>query len=174
VRLGGDTVRYLSADATSLNTLTVRFAGDQIDLTDRTVDGGIDPGPCDPGEITNDANAWIVQALCPRTRISSLFVDVGDREDRVTIDVPLPVVLIGGPGADVLQTGAGADQLRGDDGNDQLSAGAGDDVIDGAAPASTCSPAATATTCCATPTGSPTASPAAPARTALRPTPRTP
>lgn len=131
VRIGGDVVRYQAADATSLNTLTVRIAGDQIDLTDRTVDGGIDPGPCDPGEITNDANAWIVQALCPRAGMTSLLIDVGDREDRATIDVPMPVVLIGGPGADVLQTGSQADQLRGDDGNDSLSAGAGGDVVEG-------------------------------------------
>jgi RTX calcium-binding nonapeptide repeat (4 copies) len=131
VRIGGNVVRYQAEDATSLNTLTVRITGDQIDLTDRTVDGGIDPGPCDPGEITNDANAWIVQALCPRAGMASLLIDVGDREDRATIDAPLPVVLIGGPGADVLQTGGQADQLRGDDGNDDLAAGAGGDVVDG-------------------------------------------
>ena len=131
VRIGGDVVRYTSEDATSLNTLTVRLDGDRIDFTDRTVDGGIDPGPCDPGEISADANAWIVQALCPRGPIATLHVDLGEREDRATVDVPLPVVLIGGPGSDVLRSGPDADHVRGDDGNDDLAGGAGNDVIDG-------------------------------------------
>jgi RTX calcium-binding nonapeptide repeat (4 copies) len=131
VRIAGDTVRYTSEDATSLNTLTVALAGERIDFTDRTVDGGIDPGSCDPGEISNDANAWILQALCPRAPIARLHVDLGEREDRATVDVPLPVVLIGGPGSDVLRTGAPADQVRGDDGNDDLAAGGGNDVVDG-------------------------------------------
>jgi hypothetical protein len=131
VRIAGDTVRYTSEDATSLNTLTVGLAGERIDFTDRTVDGGIDPGSCDPGEISNDANAWILQALCPRGPIARLHLDLGEREDRATVDVPLPVVLIGGPGTDVLRTGAPADQVRGDDGNDDVATGGGNDLVDG-------------------------------------------
>ncbi|MGH2947419.1 MAG: calcium-binding protein, partial [Solirubrobacteraceae bacterium] len=131
VRIGGDTVNYLSVDATSLNTLTGRMTGGRIELRDRTVDGGIDPGPCDPGEITNDANAWIVQVFCSRRRVDKLNIDLGEREDSATIDVPLPVTLLGGPGSDVLATGAGADRVRGGDGNDRLDAGPGDDVLDG-------------------------------------------
>ena len=131
VRIGGATVRYASADATSLNTLTVRIAGDRIEFRDATVDGGIDPGSCDPGDISNDANAWIVQALCPRAGMSEVNVDLGEREDRATIDVPLRVVLLGGPGSDILRTGASPDQVRGDTGNDDLATGAGADVVDG-------------------------------------------
>jgi hypothetical protein len=131
VRIGGDTVRYLSVDATSLNTLTVRFSGDRIDFTDRTVDGGIDPGTCDPGEISNDANAWIVQALCPRAGMASLHIDLGEREDTVTIDAALPAVLLGGPGADTLRSGAGADQVTAGEGNDDAATSAGNDVLDG-------------------------------------------
>ncbi len=131
VRIGGDTVRYHSVDATSLNTLTVRIAGDRIDVSDRTVDGGIDPGPCEPGAISDDANAWIVQALCPRAGMTELNIDLGEREDRATIDVPLRVVLFGGPGSDVLRTGASADEVRGDAGNDNLATGPGNDVVEG-------------------------------------------
>jgi hypothetical protein len=131
VRIGGDVVRYHSADATSLNTLVVRLDGDRIDLSDRTVDGGIDPGPCDPGDISDDANAWIVQAFCPRAGIASLNLDLGEREDSATVDVPLPVVLIGGPGSDTLRTGGSVDQVRGDDGNDDLATGPGNDVVEG-------------------------------------------
>jgi RTX calcium-binding nonapeptide repeat (4 copies) len=131
VRIGGDVVRYHSADATSLNTLVVRIDGDRIDISDRTVDGGIDPGPCEPGDISDDANAWIVQALCPRAGMASLNLDLGEREDSASVDVPLPVVLLGGPGSDVLRTGASVDQMRGDDGNDDLAAAAGNDVVEG-------------------------------------------
>jgi Ca2+-binding RTX toxin-like protein len=131
VRVGGDVARYLSADATSLNTLVVRLDGDRIDFSDRTVDGGIDPGPCEPGDISDDANTWIIQALCPRAGIGSLNIDLGEREDSAAIDVPMPVLLLGGPGSDTLRTGSSADQMRGDDGNDDLASGAGNDVVDG-------------------------------------------
>jgi len=131
VRLGGDIVRYTSVDATSLNSLTARVAGNRIDLTDRTVDGGIDPGTCDPGAISDDANAWIVQALCPRAGMAELNIDLGEREDKASIDVPMRVVLLGGPGSDVLRTAASPDQVRGDAGNDDLGTGAGADVVDG-------------------------------------------
>jgi Ca2+-binding RTX toxin-like protein len=131
VRIGGDTVTYLSADATSLNTLTVRMSGPRIELRDRTVDGGIDPGTCDPGEVSDDANAWIVQVLCPAARIARLRIDLGEREDTASVTVPLPVVLLGGPGTDTLRTGAPADELRGGDGNDTLDGGGGNDALDG-------------------------------------------
>jgi hypothetical protein len=131
VRIGGDAVNYLSVDATSLNTLTGRMAGGRIELRDRTVDGGIDPGPCDPGEITPDANAWIVQVFCSRERVARLHIDLGEREDSATLDVAMPVTILGGPGSDTLRLGAGADRLRGDDGNDQVAGGGGNDVVDG-------------------------------------------
>ena len=131
VRVGGDVARYLSADATSLNTLVVRIDGDRVDFSDRTVDGGIDPGPCEPGDISDDANTWIIQALCPRAGLASLSIDLGEREDSAAIDVPMPVLLLGGPGADTLRTGGSADQVRGDDGNDDVASGAGNDVVDG-------------------------------------------
>ena len=131
VRFAGDTVRYTSEDATSLNTLTVGMSGERIDFTDRTVDGGIDPGTCEPGEISNDANAWILQALCPRGPVARLHIDLGEREDRATVEVPLPVVLLGGSGADILRTGVSADQVSAGDGNDDVAAGQANDVVDG-------------------------------------------
>ena len=89
VRIGGNTVTYLSADATSLNTLIVRTAGQRIEFSDRTVDGGIDPGSCDPGAINQ--STWIVQVFCSRERLDAVRIDLGEREDRATIDLPLPV-----------------------------------------------------------------------------------
>jgi len=49
VRPAGAVVSYLSADATSLNTLSVRANGSRIEFRDPTVDGGMDPGDCTPG-----------------------------------------------------------------------------------------------------------------------------
>ena len=131
VRIGGDAVSYLSADATSLNTLEVRMAGGRIEFSDRTVDGGIDPGTCDPGAITEDANAWIIQVFCSRERITNARIDLGEREDRATIALAMPVTLLGGPGSDTLRTGPAADRVQGDDGNDDLAGGPGADVLDG-------------------------------------------
>jgi RTX calcium-binding nonapeptide repeat (4 copies) len=129
IRIGGDTVTYLSADATSLNTLTVRTAGQRIEFSDRTVDGGIDPGTCDPGAIS--AETLIVQVFCARERIAAARIDLGEREDRATIDLPLPVTVLGGPGSDVLRAGTPADRVEGGDGNDDVAGGGGNDVVDG-------------------------------------------
>jgi Ca2+-binding RTX toxin-like protein len=131
VRIGGDAVSYLSADATSLNTLDVRMSGQRIEFSDRTVDGGIDPGTCDPGAISEDANAWIVQVFCARERITNVQINLGEREDRATIALAMPVTLLGGPGSDTLRSGEAADRVQGDEGNDDLAGGAGADTLDG-------------------------------------------
>jgi hypothetical protein len=131
VRIGGTTVNYISVDATSLNTLTARMAGSRIEFDDRTVDGGIDPGTCDPGAISDDANAWIVQVFCPRGRITAASIDLGDREDRATVDLPMPVTLLGGAGSDILRTGTRAEDVQGGDGNDDIATGEGADNVDG-------------------------------------------
>jgi Ca2+-binding RTX toxin-like protein len=131
VRIGGTTVNYLSADATSLNSLTMRMSGGRIEFSDRTVDGGIDPGTCDPGAITEDANAWIIQVFCSRQRIAAARIDLGEREDRAEIDLPMRATVLGGPGSDVLRTGSPADRVEGDDGNDDVASGGGNDVVDG-------------------------------------------
>jgi Ca2+-binding RTX toxin-like protein len=91
----------------------------------------MDPGPCRPGDTTNDANFWIIQVFCARAGIASLRADLGEREDAATITGPLSVTLTGGPGADRLQTGEGRDTVDGGDGNDRLDSGAGPDELDG-------------------------------------------
>jgi RTX calcium-binding nonapeptide repeat (4 copies) len=131
VRIGGTKVTYLSADATSLNTLTGRVNGGRIELHDPTVDGGIDPGTCDPGDITDDGNAWIIQVFCPRGGIDGLRIDLGEREDTATLDLPVEIELLGGGGADTLSTGGLADSVAGNQGNDRLRTGAGGDELSG-------------------------------------------
>ncbi len=131
VRPAGAVVSYISADATSLNTLTVRASGGRIEFRDPTVDGGMDPGDCDPGDVSEDANAWIVQTFCPSAGVRSVRLDLGEREDTATVSVDIPTTLLGGPGADRLTGGPAADQLSGDDGDDALDGGGGPDVAIG-------------------------------------------
>ena len=124
-------VSYLSADATSLNTLVVRPSGSRIEFRDPTVDGGMDPGSCTPGDISSDANAWIIQTFCPAAGVRSVRLDLGEREDTATVSVDIPSTLLGGPGADRLTGGPAADQLSGDDGDDTLAGGGANDVLIG-------------------------------------------
>jgi hypothetical protein len=129
VRVGGGTLQYLSVDATSLNDLRASVTGRRVVLLDRAVDGGVSPGSCDPGRIS--ADGLIVQVRCPRRRVSNLSIDLGEREDRATIDLAMPVTLLGGPGSDELRTGPGDDRVQADTGNDEAAGGAGADFVDG-------------------------------------------
>ena len=129
VRPAGAVVSYVSADATSLNTLTVRGSGGRIEFHDPTVDGGMDPGDCTPGDVSADANAWIIQTFCPAAGVRSVRLDLGEREDTATVSIDIPTTLLGGAGADRLTGGPAADQLSGDDGDDVLAGGGGADIM---------------------------------------------
>ena len=100
-------------------------------VRDPTVDGGMDPGPCHPDEITNDANSWIIQVSCPAGGLSRLRVSLGDREDHAELAVSIPVALSGGFGTDTLTSGDGNDVVTGDDGNDTVLGRGGNDQADG-------------------------------------------
>jgi hypothetical protein len=129
VRPGGAVVSYLSADATSLNDLVVRRDGSRIEFRDEAVDGGMDPGGCVPGDLNGDG--YVIQAFCPSAPVARVRVDLGDREDKATVSLAIPVTVLGGTGSDRITTGEGADELAGGTGNDVLAAGGGADVIDG-------------------------------------------
>jgi Ca2+-binding RTX toxin-like protein len=131
LRYSGSDLTYFAEDATSANRLTIRPSGRDLELRDPTSDGGIDPGPCRPGDISDDANAWILQAFCPRADVARIRLDLGEREDAATLSVAVPATVAGGDGADRLTTGAPGDELDGDGGNDRLAGGAGRDVLDG-------------------------------------------
>ncbi|MDA0183945.1 hypothetical protein OJ997_26800 [Solirubrobacter phytolaccae] len=129
IRVLGSEAVYLSQDATSLNTLTVRATGGDIEFLDPTVDGGTDVGTCRPGDITGEPNFWVIQAFCPSGGITRVRVDLGDREDTATITPGLPAIVLGGAGADVITTGDLVDSVDGGDGNDRLATGGGNDVV---------------------------------------------
>nr|MDQ5808419.1 hypothetical protein [Actinomycetota bacterium] len=154
MKVDGETIHYTANDDVSLNDLSVTVQGSDLRFVDRGADGGITPpSECSPGET--NAQGWIVEVTCPRSGITTLRIDVGEAQDKVTAELPLNVIAVGGTGADTISTGDGADtinggaandtvrsaggndQLVGDVGDDSLSAGAGDDVVQAALGADT-------------------------------------
>ena len=129
----GDSLTYIAPDATSKNTLSVRSAGTQIEFHDPTVDGGIDPGACTPGELGDDPlfGEVIIQAFCPATGVRAVRVYLGEREDSATVALAITAVIYGGPGADRISGGSGADELGGEQGDDTVAGGDGPDVLIG-------------------------------------------
>lgn len=126
-------ITFTSPDATSTNTLTLRPTGSQIEFHDPTVDGGIDPGHCAPGQLSSPGifGEVVIQAFCPAAGVQAVRVDLGARDDTATVSLAIPVLISGGPGSDALRGGSGADQLGGDDGGDTVAGGDGPDVLTG-------------------------------------------
>ncbi len=131
VRPAGAVISYLSEDATSLNTLTVARDGERIVFRDPTVDGGMDTGSCTPGDTSDDANAWIIEAFCPAAGVTRLRIELREREDSAIVSAPVSATILGGAGADRLEAAAAADQLDGGSGGDRLLGGGGDDLLIG-------------------------------------------
>ena len=100
------------------------------------------------GQPAGCVNFNAAQVQCPRSLVSSVYVQTGDRNDKVvaTIDAPLGVTLSGGAGNDYVDVkgtaggvpgpntpnllgGDGADQVYGWQFSDNLSGGLGDDIL---------------------------------------------
>jgi Ca2+-binding RTX toxin-like protein len=81
-------------------------------------------GPC---ELLNGVG------MCRQEFVSSLIIDVRDRDDTVQVSetVPLGALMIGGRGNDNLMGGNGNDILKGNDGRDSLRGRAGADTYKG-------------------------------------------
>ena len=122
----GPAVTYLSADAVSLNTLTVAPNGNRIEFRDPTAFGGVDPGGCTPGEVSG---GLILQVFCPASGVTSVRINLGEREDTAVVSLSIPVTLLGGDGADTLTGGAGGDTVDGGLGADALAGGPGADHL---------------------------------------------
>jgi hypothetical protein len=135
MKVEGGVVHYTANDDVSLNDLTVTFATnptsgrDAIRFRDPRADGGITASDCDPGELDSSGN--IIEMYCPRAGIASIRVDVGEAQDRVTAQIPLPALVLGGEGADTLTTGDANDILNGGGGNDTLRSAGGNDQLIG-------------------------------------------
>ncbi len=129
VRISGGVAQYISVDEVSLNQLTVSRNGERIEFRDPPAYQGLDVGPCEPGEIRDDA--FPIQAFCPVAGVSRIRIELGNREDTASIAVGLPVEVLGGDGQDALTTGDEPDAIDGGLGNDTVSAGGGADDITG-------------------------------------------
>jgi len=129
VRIGGGVAQYISVDEVSLNQLTVTRSGERIEFRDPPAYQGLDVGPCEPGEIRDDA--FPIQAFCPAAGITRVRIELGNREDSATVSVGIPVEVLGGDGQDALTTGDEPDAIDGGLGNDTVSAGGGADDITG-------------------------------------------
>ena len=129
VRPAGAVVSYLSADATSLNTLDARVSGNRIEFRDETVDGGMDTGNCTPGDL--DRNGYIIQAFCPLDPVRRVRIDLGEREDVARVALPVAATVLAGPGADRVSGGPSGEEISGGEGNDVLDGAGGDDVLSG-------------------------------------------
>ncbi|HEX8083066.1 MAG TPA: hypothetical protein VF529_02185 [Solirubrobacteraceae bacterium] len=132
VSMDGPTILYSARDATSQSTVTVTAGATTVRLTDTTVDGGIDPGRCQPGDV--DGNGYIIEVTCPRSSDTRIRLDVGLRDDSIEVRestgaLPVPAILLGGSGNDKLTGGGGPDQVDGGEGSDTLRGEGGDDQV---------------------------------------------
>ena len=133
VGMSGATVTYSATDDPTVNTVTVtRAPGSKcaaarcLKIADSTVDPGMDPGPC-TGAGGEDPHI----VYCPWKAGARIRMDLGELDDRAQIDVNVPAVLNGGPGADTLIGGGGNDVFLATDGlADKVRCGGGQDVVD--------------------------------------------
>ena len=125
-RLDGRTMVYVG-DGTESNravvTLVDRAGSPHYQL--------VDPGaaiateiPCQPGPDENTMQ-------CPANLVDDFSASLGDGNDTIRVDTPLPTSIGGGGGGDVMTGGPAADFLRGGDGADVLAGAAGNDRLDG-------------------------------------------
>jgi hemolysin type calcium-binding protein len=130
MKVDGGTIQYTANDDVSLNDVVVTEQGSNLRFVDRGANGGITPAQeCTPGET--DSNGWIIEVSCPRAGITTLRIDVGEAQDKITAQLPLNVIAVGGGGADTITSGDGADILNGGPANDTIHAGGGNDQLVG-------------------------------------------
>jgi hemolysin type calcium-binding protein len=134
IRIDGDTIVYSARDATSASTVTATVDDGNVRIADTTVDGGIDPGRCDPEQV--DDRGYIIVVVCPRDAPTRLLLDVGPRDDVVEIReaagaTPMATEVPAGAGNDRVNGGGGPDRIDGGAGQDQLDGRGGDDELVG-------------------------------------------
>jgi Ca2+-binding RTX toxin-like protein len=131
MKVESGTIHYTANDDVSLNDLSVTVRGSDLRFYDPGADGGITPAAeCAAGaETDNQGNP--VEVFCPRSGITTLRIDVGEAQDKVTVQLPLAVLVLGGRGADTVTTGDGADVVNGGEANDTIRTGNGNDQLVG-------------------------------------------
>ncbi|MDA0184560.1 Ig-like domain-containing protein [Solirubrobacter phytolaccae] len=127
VTLSGGVLRY-AATAGEVSNVLFTESGGTLTVTRAT--GDTDPFTLSGCGGTTDS------ATC--TGVTRIEVDAGDGSDRVTatsgdplVGIPIPMVISGGSGNDVLTAGGRSDTLDGGDGDDDLDGSSGNDVLRG-------------------------------------------
>ena len=119
--IGNGTLSYFAANGEA-NVLTVALSGGDYILSDSGA------------SITPGAGCHLLtvhQVACGAQAVQGIYVDAGDGNDIVAIDVSTPARVAGGPGNDRLYGGPGNDVLYGGPGNDMLDGRGGQDVLYG-------------------------------------------
>jgi Ca2+-binding RTX toxin-like protein len=135
MKVENGTIHYTANDDVSLNDLVVTFANNPnnaqpaIRFRDPGADGGITTNDCDPGQLDSEGNP--MEYFCPRSGITTIRIDVGEAQDKVTAQLPLAILALGGGGADSITTGDGNDIVNGGDNNDTVHSGNGNDQLVG-------------------------------------------
>ncbi len=85
------------------------------------------------GAVCENAPGNPNELICRAQIVAGFEINTGNGNDSITVaaNVPAPVTMRGGPGADTLTGGDAADKLIGGDGNDQLFGRGGADLIFG-------------------------------------------
>lgn len=128
VERDGNVLAFRATDFVSRNDISVALSGDTISIVDSTGLGGVDPGDCRPGRVDLDTG-YVIEAICSRAGVGQVRVNVGEREDDVTANIPIPVRVIGGGGSDQISTGPATDLIEAGGGDDRIDAGGGSDRI---------------------------------------------
>ncbi len=119
--IGNGTLSYFAASGEA-NVLTVALSGGDYVLSDPGA--GITPGAGCRLLTTH-------QVACGAQPVQGIYVDAGDGNDAVAIDVTTPARVAGGAGDDRLYGGSGDDVLYGGPGNDVLDGRGGQDLLYG-------------------------------------------
>jgi Ca2+-binding RTX toxin-like protein len=132
VQITGDRLEYIAATGTR-NVVSLSTNSDDSGAIVVTDKSGVTAGPgC--GQTTP------TEARCSPVGVRSVLVSLGDRFDRLRVNVPVPAVLYGDGGNDEIFSedastradgGTGDDLIGGGRSDDTLYGGAGDDDVGG-------------------------------------------
>jgi Ca2+-binding RTX toxin-like protein len=125
----GGVLAFRATDFVSRNDVSVSASADTISIVDSTGFGGLDPGDCRPGRVDLDTG-YVIEALCDNDGVEQIRINVGEREDDVTAELPIPIRVIGGGGTDQIKTGPANDIIESGSGDDRIDTGAGEDRIE--------------------------------------------
>jgi Ca2+-binding RTX toxin-like protein len=139
-KLDGTTMVYTAANGES-NSAVVRLVNRSGTDYYEVFDAGAvitAQTPClDQSQGAPNANTM----QCPVNLVQSMSASLGDGNDSISVETPLPTSIGAGGGADTMTGGPAADYLRGGQGDDTVTGGGGNDQLIGDDPKDPANPA---------------------------------